>query len=237
MLNLLDIIIIIIILITGVLGFKRGVFKELIMFVGMIIVFIVSYKLKNYIGDFLVLNFPFINFANFLNGATALNIVVYQSLAFIIMIIILQVIYNFIVSLTGVFEKILRFTIILGLPSKILGFLVGMVEGYVIAYIVVFFITQPALNLDFAKESKYADTILYKTPFLTELMDDTLDLTKEIYALKDIENANELNLKIIDIVLKREVTSVEVIEKLVDKGKLNVKNVDEVINKYKEDYD
>lgn len=233
MLNTLDIIIILIILITGVLGFKRGVFKELIMFIGIIIVFIISYKLKNYIGDFFVLNFPFFNFHKFLNGATALNIVLYQSIAFVIMIIVLHAVYNFIVSLTGIFEKLLRITIILGLPSKILGFLVGLIEGYVIVYVFIFFVTQPALNLDFAKESKYANTILYKTPVLREIMDDTLDLAKEIRELKDIENVNEVNLRIIDLILEKEVTSVDIIQKLVDKGKLNVKNIDQIINKYK----
>ena len=72
--NWLDIVIIIIILFSGVLGFKRGVFKELILFAGIILVFILSYTLKNYIGDFLVLNFPFFDFAN---GASALNIILY----------------------------------------------------------------------------------------------------------------------------------------------------------------
>ena len=149
------------------------------------------------------------------------------------MIIVLHVVYSFIVSLTGIFEKILRITIILGLPSKVLGFLVGLIEGYVIAYVFIFFVTQPALNWDFAKESKYADTILYKTPVLPEIMSDTLDLAKEIYNLKDIENVNEVNLRIIDLVLEKKVTSVEVVQKLVDKGKINVKNVDQIINKYK----
>ena len=42
--GLFDIIIIIIILFCGVLGFKRGVFKEIILFIGIIIVLILSYK-------------------------------------------------------------------------------------------------------------------------------------------------------------------------------------------------
>lgn len=231
--NFLDIIIIIIILISGILGFRRGVFKQLIMFFGIILVFILSYKLKNYVGDFLVINFPFLDFPNFLKGAVALNIVVYQSIAFLVTFVVLYTIYEFIVSITGIFEKILRFTIILGIPSKILGFFVGLIEGYVIAYLLVFFVAQPALNLDFANESKYAHTILNNTPILTKITDDTLELADEIIKLKDIKNVNEMNLRIVDLILDKEVTSVETIEKLVSKGKLNVKNINSIINKYK----
>jgi len=231
--NLLDIVILIIIFITGILGFKRGVFKELVVFIGTILVFVLAYSLKNYIGDFLVLNLPFLDFPNFLKGAVALNIVVYQSIAFILTSVLLFIVYDLIVSITGIFEKILRITIILGIPSKILGFIVGLIEGYVIAYIVVFFVCQPALNLEFANESKYASKMLNNTPLLTKLTDDTLELAKEIESLKDIKNVNEMNLKIVDLVLEKKVTSLSVIEKLVDKGKLNIKNIDTVINKYK----
>lgn len=231
--NFLDIIIIAIILISGILGFRRGVFKQLIMFFGIIIVFILSYKLKNYVGDFLVINFPFFDFPNFLKGASALNIIVYQSIAFLITFVVLYIIYEFIVSVTGLFEKVLRFTIILGIPSKILGFFLGLVEGYVIAYLLVFFVAQPALNLDFANDSKYANDILTKTPILTKITDDTLELADEIIKLKDIKNVNEMNLKIVDLILSKKVTSVETIETLVANGKLNIKNIDSVINKYK----
>lgn len=229
--NWFDILIILIILFSGVLGFKRGVFKELISFLGIIIVFILAYKLKNYIGDFLILNFPFVNFSN---GITALNIVFYQSIAFVIVAIVLYIIYEFILAITGVFEKILRFTIILGIPSKFLGFFIGLIKGVVIAYILVFFVNQPALNLTVAQDSKYSDIILTKTPVLTQITSDTVEIIDEITNLKDLSNANDINLRIVDLVLEKEVTSVNVIEELVERGKLNIKNIDNILSKYKE---
>ena len=86
--NLLDIIILLTILITGVIGFKRGVFKEIILFIGLIVVVILAYNFKNYIGDFLVLNVPFLKFS-FFKGAEAINIIFYQSIAFVLMGLIL----------------------------------------------------------------------------------------------------------------------------------------------------
>lgn len=229
--NWLDIVIIIMILFSGILGFKRGVFKELILFIGIILVFILSYNLKNFIGDFLVLNFPFFDFAN---GASALNIILYQSIAFLLIAVILYTIYEFIVSITGIFEKILRFTIILGIPSKILGFFVGLIKGVIITYVLLFFITQPSLNLKFARDSKYANVILTKTPILNTITNDTLSLVDDIYNLTKIENKNEMNLQIVDLILENKVTSVNVVQELVEKGKLNVKNIDTILRKYKE---
>lgn len=233
MVSTLDIIIAIIILITGVLGFKRGVFKELILFVGTIVVFIIAYKLKNLIGDFMVLNFPFIEFSGHFKGAMALNIIVYQSIAFIVVALVLFALYDLLLSATGIFEKILKATIILGIPSKILGFLLGLIEGYVIAFIIAFFVSQPALDLQWAKDSQVSDFMLNHTPILTSITKDTLAVAEKINGLSDIDNTNELNLELVDIILKNDITSVDVVEKLVNKGKLNVKNIDTVINKYK----
>lgn len=230
--NWLDIVIIIIILFSGVIGFKRGFFKEIILFIGIIMIFILSYKLKNYIGDFLVLNFPFFKFSNFANGATALNIILYQSIAFILIAVMLYSVYQFIVAITGIFEKILKFTIILGLPSKFLGFFVGLIKGVIITYILLFFINQPALNLQFAKESEYANVILTKTPLLNKVASDSLVVIDEIYELTEIEDVNEMNLKIIDLILKNDVTSSKIVQKLVEKGKLKVENIDTILNKY-----
>jgi len=227
--NWFDIVIIIIIILSGMVGFKRGVFKEIILFLGIIVVFVLSYKLKNYIGDFLVLNFPFFNFAN---GANSLNIILYQSIAFLLIAVVLYTVYEFIVSVTGIFEKILRFTIILGIPSKILGFFVGLIKGVIITYVLLFFITQPALNLQFAKDSKYANIILTKTPILSSITDDTVSLIDDIYDLTKIENVNDMNLRIIDLILENDVTSVKVVRKLVEKDKLNVKNIETILRKY-----
>ena len=231
--NILDILIIIMILLFGIIGFKRGVFKELVLFVGIIVIFIVAYKLKNYVGDFMVVNFPFMDFPGYLKGVSALNIIVYQSIAFIVVALVLFAVYDLLLSITGIFEKILKYTIILGIPSKILGFIIGLIEGYVIAFIFTFLITQPALNLKFVENSKMADIIVNKTPVLTSITKDTIDLTNKIIALKSIDNNNEMNLELVDLILDNKVTSVNVVEKLVSKGKLNIKNIDTIINKYK----
>ena len=231
--NWIDIVIIIIILFGGILGSKRGVFKELIMCLGTILVFVLAYNLKGIVGDFMVKYFPFFNFTNYLHGALAVNIFFYQMLAFILTALILFAIYDFIVSITGLFEKLLKATIVLGFFSKILGFIVGLVEGYIYAFLFCLFVLQPAINLEAAQEAKYASKILHNTPVLSSAAEDTINLINEISDLSDTQTANEANLKLIDIFLKRNVTSVESVEYIIENGKLNVKNADTVLEKYK----
>lgn len=231
--NTIDLIILIFIFFYGMLGYKRGVFKQTIIFIGTILVFIISYKFKNIIGDFLVLNLPFFDFKNFLNGASALNIILYQAIGFILVSVILTIVFKIVVAITGIFEKILRFTIILGIPSKILGLIVGLIEGYVIAYIILFIVSQPFFNFNFMNESKYASTILNKSPILSKITKDGVDTIEEIYKLTDITDSNTLNLEIIDITLDKGVTDVKVIDKLIEKKKLNITNIDSVLDKYR----
>lgn len=230
--NIIDAIIIVMLLLWTSVGFKRGVFKETILVVGMILVLVVSYKFKNMIGDFLVLNLPFFNFA-FYGGASTLNIILYQTLAFLLVASVLLIIFRILVAITGIFEKILRFTIILGIPSKLLGAVVGFIEGYVIIFCVLFAINQPVFNIDKLNESKYAPTILNKSPVLSKMAKNSLDTVTEIYELTNIQDSNTLNLEILDIILEKNVTSVSVVRQLVEKDKLQIQNIDSVLNKYK----
>ena len=119
--NIVDIIIIIFILLCGVVGYKRGVFKQLVLCVGLILIFYLAYKFKDPVGEFFLLRFPIFDFPNLFKGVVTLNIIVYQTLAFVLVLAVLLLIFDFILSITGLFEKLLRITIILGIPSKILG--------------------------------------------------------------------------------------------------------------------
>ena len=218
--NIIDVVIILIILCSGVVGFKRGVFKELVMTVGLLLVYIFSFKLKNPLANFLSLNLPFFKFG----GATALNIILYQAISFFIVFAILMIIFRVVLAVTGGFEKLLKFTIILGIPSKILGFIVGLIEGYIIMFIVLFFISQPFLKIDIVTESKFREPILNSSPILSNIagetnraISDIYKLSKDYYDNQDVDNFNKQTIRIL---LDYEVVSNEYIDKLEKAGKL-----------------
>ena len=106
--NVIDVAVILMILCAGVVGFKRGFFKQIVMTVGLLLVYVLAFKLKDPLASWMSLNLPFFNF----NGLTMLNVILYQTIAFIIVFSLIMIIFKIVLSLTGALEKILKFTII-----------------------------------------------------------------------------------------------------------------------------
>ena len=236
--NVIDVVILLLIGLAGVIGLKRGFFKQVVITVGTILVFILSFQLKDPIADFLMSVLPFFNIIGNIKGVIVLNIILYQLLAFLIVSCLLTVILNILIKVTGIFEKLLKFTIILGIPSKILGFVVGVIEGYILIFIALFFLNQPAVNIDIINESKLMPKILNSTPLLTNVVSDMNDTIKDIYSLKEkyenIGNANKFNLEALDVMLKYDIVKPSSVEKLIRNGKLSeINGIDSVLNNYR----
>ncbi len=232
--NIVDIIIVLYILICGIVGYKRGVLKELVICLGTIAVFFIAYKLKNPIAEFLLLRMPMFDFPNLFTGVATLNILVYQLLSFVIVLAILLIVYNLILSLTGLFEKLLRITVVLGVFSKILGFIVGLIEGYVVAFVILFFLSQPAFSFELFMDSKLSNTILNSSPVLTNFTSDTVEVIGEIYELKDEKDPKIVNAKSLDLMLKNGVVKYDLANELYKRGKLNFDGIEAVLEKYKD---
>ena len=228
--NVIDIAVVFIILAFGITGAHRGVFKQLVTTIGFILVVVLAYYLKNPLAEFLSLNLPFFGFK-----ASSFNIMFYQAIAFIVVVAILLAILNILISVTGVVEKILKFTIILGIPSKILGFIAGIVEGFVIVFVGLFFLQQPSLRIDIVNESKLSDRILSSTPILSNVSSGMVCTINDIYELTSSSSKlsdNELDLQSIDLMLKHKVISKSYVNKLIDAKKIKIVGIENVLNKY-----
>lgn len=222
--NVIDVAVVLMILCAGVVGFKRGFFKEIVMTVGLLLVYIISFTLKNPLANWMSLNLPFFNFGGVFKGATALNIILYQALAFIIIFSLVMILFRIILKLTGWLEKILNFTIILGIPSKILGFIVGVIEGYILMFVFLFVLSLPFLRIDVVEQSKLREPILNSSPVLSNIVGTTNDAVNDIYKLgknfADSEDTDYLNNEIVRILLEYNVVDQDYINKLVQSGKL-----------------
>ena len=111
--NIVDVLIILIVACGAVIGFKRGFFKELVMTVGFLLVFIVSFIFKNPVAQILSLNLPFFEFGSAVKSAVVLNIIFYQFVAFILVFALAMLLFRILLSISGFIEKILNFTFIL----------------------------------------------------------------------------------------------------------------------------
>lgn len=234
-LNIVDIIIILIIGLGAIVGFKEGAIKRGTSIVGLVLVIILSFTLKNYLSVFFYENLPFFNLWGVFKGIQVLNIVFYEMLAFLIIASVLMIAYKIILGLTGLIEKILKATIILSIPSKIIGFFIGIFEYYIWVYLFLFVLTLPVFNIKEIYESKTAMFIITETPVLSKYTGKTLDIYNDLYDLidnRENETNEQVNEEAMKLMLEYDIITTDSAEKLIAQNKVLVDD-DSFIDEYK----
>ena len=223
--NVVDVIIIALLILGGVAGFKAGVIKKLTDFIGMFVVIILAFYLKNYISVIMYENLPFFNFFGLINGIDALNILLYEVIAFLVIFIALLFVLKVVLMLTGLVEKILKATVILSIPSKLLGIIVGVIEMYVYIFLVLVIATLPVFDSSFLKDSKMNNFILNNTPVLSGVSEEIIDIYGDVYNIIDNrknKTNEQLNEEILKVLIDKKVVTKESAKKLVDKNKIHI---------------
>ncbi|MBR2603992.1 MAG: CvpA family protein [Bacilli bacterium] len=226
--NLVDIIIILVIICGAIVGFKRGVVKQAVMTIGMILVVVLSFLLKNPLSVFLYQRLPFLSFG-ILEDYTVFNILVYEFISFLIIYCLLSIVLFLLIKASSIIEKFFKATVILAIPSKILGLILGAIEYYVIVFIVLFILSGPIFfsekfhQIKPVSESKIGGYMLKHTPILSHFTKKTLKSIDELvtlYKTKDNYSVKDFNCKAIKIMKKDKIVSEESIEYLESHGKI-----------------
>ena len=224
--DVIDIVILIALGLGALIGFKRGFTRQLVSLIGIFAIIIISFIFKNPISIFLYKNLPFFNFGGIFKDITVLNILVYEAAAFSLIFLVLMIIFKILLKVTRIFEKLLSATIILGIPSKLLGAVLGIVESIIYIFIALYILSLPIVNIDIS-QSNISKTILNKTPILHKVCDRTLNSFNKIIELKEeYDNANNVekfNQKALNIMIKDGIITKENAKELIKSGK--IKNV------------
>lgn len=223
--KVVDIIILVILVLGAIGGFKAGVIKKTTDFVGTLIIVILSFYLKNFLSVIMYENLPFYNFGGVIRGIEVINILFYEVIAFVIVFALLLLALRVLLMITGLIEKILKATIILSIPSKILGIFAGIIQMYVFVFVTLVFLSLPVFNISYIRESKIADFMLNKTPVLSSMAEDIVGTYSEVYDIThnmDNKSNEEINTEILKILFEKEVVTKESARKLVDKNKLHL---------------
>ena len=127
--------------------------------------------------------------------------------------------------LTGLVEKILKATVILSIPSKLLGIVVGVIEMYVYLFLILVIVSLPIFDSSFLKDSKMNNFILNNTPVLSGVSGEIIDIYGDVYNI--IENRKnktneQLNEEILKVLIDKKVVTKESAKKLVDKNKIHI---------------
>ena len=155
-------------------------------------------------------------------------------LAFLIIASVLTLVYRLFLGVSGLIEKILKATVILSIPSKILGFFAGLLENYIWVYLFLFVLTLPVINIKEIRESNLATSILEKTPILSKYTNKTLAIYNDLYNIidnKENKTNEQVNESAMDLMLKYEIITPSSARKLIDKNKVSVSD-DSFIDKY-----
>lgn len=219
-------VVVILILILGTYsGLKKGFLQSSIRIIGLIIAIIAAYILKNPISVFLYTHLPFFKFGGLFKGVSVLNVIVYELIAFLALLIIFLIAIKIICKITGLVDKLLSLIFLLGIPNKILGAIVGFIESVIILYFVsfVFKFTCNFMNLDI-KPSLVDDVVNF--PVLKQTFGSSLSSLDEITSLaleyKDTKDKDEFNEKAMDILVKYKVITEENLQILIDSGKITL---------------
>ncbi len=233
--NVVDYIIIAILLLSALKGFKEGLIPSIVNLIGTFLVFVIAFYLKEPISTLLYENLPFLNFAGIFKGVIAINILFYEAVAYGLTIILLGIVFGIIKKISVGLNKILSITLFLNLPSKILGALVGILEGILFCFILLFIGSVVNTTTKYVNESKYSSIILTNIPILNNVTGDLINSGNEIYevVLKNENNTNKANLETIDILMKYNILSYDSAKKLIDDKKINIIGVETVIEKYR----
>lgn len=235
--TIVDACIILILGIGAIVGFKRGVIQSAAQFLGTLAVIIIAYYLKNPISEFFYTYLPFFNFNGALEGVTVLNIIIYEAIAYIVIILLLWAILRVIIVITGLLELILKMTVVLSIPSKLLGIIFGLAEAYIVLFVILFCANQIFMANNQKIDSKYASVILNNTPLLSEKVSNAYNSVDEVVSMaskyQDTEDKNEYNKEALDILLKNKFITVDAATKLIEKEKLEITGAEEILNKYK----
>lgn len=237
--NIVDVVIILLLGLSFVSGYIRGILKEAVMLFGTIIIYIISFNLKDGLGLILCKILPFFK----LDGLVSLNIFLYQLIAFVIIAGFLFGIYGIVLKLTGILQKIVDLSIILKFPSKILGGVAGLFEGYIIIFILLIILSIPFSNNELFNSSLLNKKVVTSSLFLSNSLGkidnvivDTYDITDKINNKNINTNTSLINLEIVKLYLDYNVVSYDDMKDIIDTGKLDeISSIDNFMRQYKKD--
>ena len=213
-------------------GYKEGFLESSVKFLKMVIAMIIAYFTKAPLSKILYMNFPFFEIGGIFKGVSAVSILLYEVLAFFVILLLVWIILNIISSIIKLDEKILRAVSIIGVPNKIMGAIVGVLKSVIFLYFVLslFFVVSNFLELDTGKS---LGNYIVEIPVLKNTFGSVLDSFDQISDLaveyENVQDKEKLNKESIDILLKYDIITQENLELLIKSGKVEyrVDNADE----------
>lgn len=233
----IDIVLIILILFGIIIGYKRGFIVEVVSTLSLFISIALAFLLKNNVSILMYENLPFFSFDGIFKGITVVNILIYEIIAFLLVLLLSLILVKVLKIILKLIEGIIKEIKILSIPSKILGAITGGIKWLLLAFLISY--VMVSLNYNYTNNSKICNYLLKNTFLFSHVIDNSLEVYKEFYNLKEqhkqIKDKDEFNKKALQLFLKRGVITYDSVKVLYEKEKLNFEGIEKILNLYKEE--
>lgn len=209
--NFVDIVIIVLMLLGGFAGFRKGAIRTIVQLIGSISVIILAYTFKDALADFVMGFMPFIHFGGLFTGISSINIIFYELVSFLVIFILLYCVLNILLNISGLIDTITKLTVVFDLPSRIIGAIVGLLDGLVYAFLICFVALQLNVTTKYVNESTLGIILLERTPFISQVTAKTTVTMEKIYEI--ISTASEEERKNLDKDVLQELVTYQIITK------------------------
>ena len=133
--NIVDIIIVLLLISGFITGYKKGLIKQAVSTIGLIVVVVLSFLFKNNLSIILYEKCPFFT-VGLLKNYSSLNILLYELLAFFILFVVFSIILKIIIKISGIVENIFEDSDLFRTLFKVLGGLLGILETYISIFVI-----------------------------------------------------------------------------------------------------
>ena len=217
MVNIVDALIILFLAVGALIGYKKGAIGMLVSLISVILVFYLSYILKTPLATFMYNHLPYIKFGGIFRNIPSINILFYNVIAFVLLFILLSIIFKIVIKLGNFMSKIVDHSIVLTLPSKLIGICIGLAEAYILIFVLILLFSCFSFSHEYFATSKLSSTMLTKTPFTTDLK----DIYKAYNKISEIKH-DKNDEKAIKILKKYNIITSKNVEKLIKNGKIKI---------------
>ena len=143
-----------------------------------------------------------------------------------------MILINTILKLSGIIDRIIKATIILNLPSKILGALFGLIQNFIVVFIILFVLSHFKFFSPYLKESKYGNKILNDTPVFSNYSKEISAKLNVMYSIIDKyknSDTNKANLLSLQFMVENNLMSKDNLKYLIDKKKITINDEDNIL--------
>lgn len=225
-------IIIVVFLISLLVGHKKGFAETSINFVISIISTVLAFCFKNPLSVYMYTNLPFFNLDGVFKGVSVINVLIYELIAFMVLLFCFTIIFTVIVHLTNIDKLLFSLFVKLRIPNKLFGSIFCFLQTYIIMYFIIFVGMFIGNLFEFKGIDDTLAYKIYKTPILYETLEPIHNTISEIGSLvsthESVNSKEEFNKESIKILLKYDIISEDNVRLLVEKDKLDIDNVDEL---------